>query len=121
MKLWYDFAEGLSRGPSMFKDDETPEQVAVRVSRELRDYMTRNGMMSIDMTVTGYQIALRSPSGSTLSITCNGTDEFRLEEDAPSVSGFRNQQRRWAGTRQNDHELERCVKLWLSEQPRAAA
>jgi hypothetical protein len=105
----------------MFKDDETPEQVTLRVSEDLRGYMTRNGMMSIEMDVTGNQMALRSPSGSTLSITCNGADEFRLEEDAYPVGGARSQARRWAGVRRDADELQRNVKTWLSEQPRVAA
>lgn len=105
----------------MFKDDETPEQVALRVSKDLRDYLTRNGMMSIDVHVTGNQIALRSSSGSTLSIGCHGPDEFRLEEDAFPVGGFRSQPRRWAGIRLNADELQRNVKTWLSEQARNVA
>jgi hypothetical protein len=77
----------------MFKDDETPEQVVLRVSTNLRDYMTRNGMLSVDINVSGNQIALRAPSGSTLGIDCHGPDQFRLEEDAFPVGGFRSQPR----------------------------
>jgi hypothetical protein len=105
----------------MFKDDETPEQVALRVSTDLRDYMTRNRMQSFDINVSGNQIALRAPTGSTLSIDCDGPDQFRLEEDAFPVGGFRGQPRRWAGIRRNADELGGNVKTWLSEQSRAAA
>ena len=34
----------------MFKDDETPEQVALRVSSDLRAYMERNaGVYGVDL------------------------------------------------------------------------